>query len=140
MTLISVVISAPDSKTRFNEVSEMFNYGFNNYRINKIVEGNKPLDFTVDVRGANNEKLQVCAQNDIIIFSRKDVKRSFEYDFIPSTAKFKAPINKNDILGKLVIYENGIEVASVNVIALNDVKECSYLDYLIKCLSNWFIV
>ena len=40
MRLISAVIGAPDSKTRFNEVSSMFNLGFNAYENKAVLDKN----------------------------------------------------------------------------------------------------
>ena len=43
MRLISVVIGAPNSQTRFNECSKLFNYGFANYENKKIVNMDEVL-------------------------------------------------------------------------------------------------
>ncbi len=136
MRLISVVISAPDSKTRFNEVSKMFNYGFDNYVNKIIIDNNSPLDIKVSVEDGKKDSLSVVAEKPLYLFSRKDQKRSVEINFTP-TDKVVAPITKGDIVGSLSVYENGILIDSVCVLANEDVLEKTYFDCIFDVLENW---
>lgn len=138
LRLVSVVISAPDSKTRFNEVSSMFNYGFANYVNKKIIDCDKPLDINVEVVGGKKDSMQVVAVNSIYLLSQKNQKRSFEIDFEPITI-VKAPIKKGDYVGTLYVYENGIEIAYVKVVANEDVKEKTFFDIIKDIGKNWAI-
>lgn len=49
LRLISAVIGAPDSKTRFAEVSKLFNYGFANYENKILVSSQNPLEQGIEV-------------------------------------------------------------------------------------------
>ena len=67
---ISVVISAPDSKTRFNEVSEMFNYGFANYQTKTVISKDVLLDIPVKVENGRKDYLEVKPLKSFSVFSR----------------------------------------------------------------------
>lgn len=136
MRLISVVVSAPDSKTRFSEVSNMFNYGFDNYVNKIIVDNNSPLDITVKVEDGKKDKLSVIAENSLYLFSRKDQTRSVEINFTPKD-KVVAPITKGDVVGNLSVYENGILIDNVCVLANEDISEKTYFDCIYDILENW---
>ena len=136
MRLISVVINAPDSRTRFKDVSTMFDFGFANY-VNKIIVDNRePLDIAVSVEGGKKHDLCTVAENSLFIFAHKKDKRSFEINFIP-TNTVKAPIYKGDKVGELHIFENNIEIAVINVLANEDILCKTYFDIIKDIQNNW---
>ncbi|MBQ6727471.1 MAG: D-alanyl-D-alanine carboxypeptidase [Clostridia bacterium] len=139
LRLISVVISAPDSKTRFKEVSSMFNYGFANYESKTVIDNESPLDFTVSVKGGKKSEVSVIGERAVKVLNKKHEKRSFELDFIPDK-NVKAPVYTNDIIGVLDIYENGVKIDSVAVKAAEDIKVKTYFDILSDISANWSVV
>ncbi len=139
MRLISVVISSPDSKTRFFETSSMFNYGFANYTNKLVIDNNKPLELKVEIEGGKKSEIEVSAEKPFYLFTKKDEKRSIEIDFNP-LSKIKAPISKGEILGQLLIYEGGIQIDSINVISNENVKEKTYFDVINDIGQNWGLI
>lgn len=139
LQLISVVISAPDSKTRFKEVSSAFNYGFANYENKTVIDNSKPLDFTVSVKGGKKAEVSAISERAVKVLNKKNEKRSFEFDFIPDTS-VKAPVYTNDIIGVLDIYENGVKIDSVAVKSAEDIKVKTYFDVLEDIGAKWSIV
>lgn len=139
MRLVSVVISAPDSKTRFKDVSNMFNYGFGNYVNKLIIDDKNPLELKVEVLGGKKDSLEIIAEKPVFLFSLKNQKRSVEIEFNPLET-VKAPVNKGDIVGILRVFEDGKEIANVNVLSNEDVENATYFDYLRDVLDNWTII
>ena len=139
MRLVCVVISAPDSKTRFAEVSSMFNKGFAEYTNKLLIDSSKPLDLTVEVPDGKKDTVSVVAARSVYLFSSKHVQRSVEIDFQPSE-NLKAPVYKGDIVGKLIVYENGIEIDSVDVVSVEDILEKTYFDYIKDIMRDWAII
>ena len=139
MRLISIVISSPDSKTRFAEASALFNYGFANFTNKMIIDDKKPLDLKVEVSGGKKDSIEVIAERPFFVFSPKDKKRSFEINFLPDE-KIKAPVLKGDSVGYLVVYENNIEIGKVKVLA-NETVECkTYFDVLYDIIKDWQLI
>ena len=139
MRLISVIIKAPDSKTRFKEVSNMFNFGFANFENKLVVDNNKPLNISVKVEGGKKEKIEVIPENPIYIFSKKGEKRAIEINFNPKN-KVLAPINRGDIVGELCIFENNVLISSTNVLANENVLEKTYFDIIKDISNNWALI
>lgn len=136
--IISVVIGAPDSKTRFNEVSSMFNYAFSNFNTKTIIDNTKPLNFTVEIKGGKKDSVLVYAEKSIKFFSEKGEKRSFEVIFNKKD-NLKAPIKKDECVGTLDIFEKGVLLKSVNVLSNESVEKQSYYDNLNNLIKNWSI-
>jgi len=137
--LVSVVISAPDSKTRFKEVSNMFNYGFANFENKTIIDADKPLDVDVKVEKGKADTLKVAVEKPISIFSKKGEKHNVEISFTPKQ-KVVAPVKVGEIIGKLTAYENGVEISTVNVVSLENVEKSCYFDYIKDISKNWSII
>ncbi len=135
MRLISVVIKAPDSKTRFSDVSSMFNYGFANYVNKVIIDSKKPYDAMLNVEHGKKDRIQICVERDVCIFTQKNEKLALDIEFTPQ--KNVAPIVKGEKVGEIVIYNNGLKIDSVNVLALEDVATKSYLDITLDVINNW---
>ena len=72
-------------------------------------------------------------------FCKKDEKCDVEVSINP-IKMVKAPIKKGDILGELLVFKNGIEIARTNIISYEDISKTSYGDNIIKIIGNWSII
>lgn len=138
MRLISIVISAPNSKERFLDVTNMFNYGFANFVNKTIIDKNKPLNLDIQVKGGKKEQLEVVCEKSVRLFSEKTQKRSVEFSFEVKDDLI-APINVGDIIGVLHIFENGVEINNVNILANESIMAKNYFDVLGDISDNWGI-
>lgn len=139
MRLVCVVISSPSSKTRFKEVSSLFNFGFANFTNKLIIDENEPLDLTVNVEKGKKSSIKVVPEKSFYAFSGKNDKRAFEFDFKQEN-RIVAPIVKGDVVGTLYVYENGVEVGSVNILAMEDVAQKGFIDGIYDVTDNWTFV
>ncbi|MBQ7340131.1 MAG: D-alanyl-D-alanine carboxypeptidase [Clostridia bacterium] len=138
MRLVCVVINAPDSKTRFKEVSSMFNYGFSNYTNKLIVDNTSPLEQKFEVVNGKKDQIEICTENPIFLFSKKNQKRNLEVVVKPNGI-IKAPIIKNQRLGTISVYEDGVLIKEENIVSLENVDKKSYVDYLDDTILDWNI-
>ncbi len=136
--LISVVINAPDSKTRFNDVSKMFNYGFANY-VNKIVvDKDQNVYNDVPVKYGKNDFLTAKPEKSIFIFSEKNVERIIDVK-VSYFENLKAPINIGEKVGKIQIFENNVLIKETYLISTELVKKSNYFDNIKEIVQNWVI-
>lgn len=135
LRLISVVINSPDSKSRFAEVSEMFNYGFDNFTNKMVVDSSKPLEIKVNVKKSKDEHIKVKASNDVFIFSEKNKNEKITIDFKPLSVS--APLKENEQVGELIIFKDNVEYKRVKVVTINSVEEKTYFDYIIDVGKDW---
>ena len=135
LRLVSVVINAPDSKTRFADVSNMFNFGFDNYTSKMVVDSSKPLELKVRINKSKIGEVQVAPSCDVFIFGERNKKENVTIDFEPFDVC--APIKKGDRVGKLKVFKDSVEYKSVDVISMQDVDEKTYFDYIVDVGKNW---
>ena len=132
--VIAVVVGAPDSKTRFNEVSAMFNYAFANFE-SKVYLQNQSEVGSVGVQGGKQDSVEVVADGKLISFGKKgnsDCQVTVE---LPDSVK--APIEKGDVLGTASLVDSsGKVVGQVNLVANTSVATKSYWDYVKDLLAE----
>ncbi|MBQ7579492.1 MAG: D-alanyl-D-alanine carboxypeptidase, partial [Clostridia bacterium] len=68
-TLIAVVIGEKDSKTRFNEVREMLDFGFSNYE-SKLFLNSSEIKKEISVSGAKKSSIIAKLEKDYYVFSK----------------------------------------------------------------------
>ena len=136
MRLISVVMKESDSKIRNNETSEILDYGFNLYKVNRLFKKNDVVSKYVDNKSSkvNND---VIVKNDISILNKKSSKkRNITYKV--KLDKKKLPIKKNEKVGIIEVKENGKVIYKDNVYSKNLIKKANLIEVLIRNLKDIF--
>lgn len=122
---VAVVIGAPDSKTRFAEVSALFNYAFANYESKIYLDTNTPV--SVDIAGGSVDKFEAVCKESLIHFGEKGKGNCVvEYQI----ENVVAPVKKGDIVGEALLLNDGKVVAQTQLIATIDVAKKPFVDYL----------
>ena len=135
MRLISVIIGAENSKTRFNESSLLLSYGFANFENKLLVDMNSPLQ-KVKINKGKIEEVEVYGEENFSVIVKKGDNATYETDMeIPDAVK--APLKNGDVVGKVVITKEGNVIKEVNVVVKEDIKHSSYLDNFNKIVENW---
>lgn len=132
--MIAVVLSAPDTKTRFKEAATLLNYGFSQCKIYTDEHGDmEPVRILVE------ESLQQevsLAPKDVfryISVAKEDLSQITREVLVYE--KITAPVVKGDELGAIVYSLNGKEIGRVALIAEEDIPKATYLDYLKQILE-----
>lgn len=133
ITLISVVMAAPDYKVRFRDAASMLNYGFSRCSIyidRKLKELPKVLvrkgkKDTVPLKVEKQFKYLDTSGNPIGRISRKlRIHREVE-----------APVKKGAQAGELVYFSDGKEIGSVPILYDKTVPRITYKDCVKKILE-----
>ena len=132
--VIAVVVGAPDSKTRFREVSEMFNYAFANYESKVYVDKHSDVG-EAQVVGGKEKTVKLAAVDKLTAFGKKgNVDYTVEYEI---DASVKAPVKQGDIVGRAKLVDaNGTVVKEVAITVQNNVDAKTYWDYVKDITTN----
>ena len=134
--LISVIIGADSSSSRFDAIKAMFDDCFNRYETRVLVEGGKALDEKACVRGSKTKEISVAAERPIKVFARRgekaEAKISVELD-----PDLKAPLQKGSIVGVAIAYQEGIEIGRANLVTLDDAPRMSWWEAFRETAQSW---
>ena len=119
--VVAVVVGAPDSKTRFKEVSDMFNYAFANYESKVYLQSNAVVG-SVTVQGGKADRIDAVADGKLLAFGKKGNEEC--QVTVELADSVKAPIARGDVVGTATLKDShGNILSQVNLVANNDVQE-----------------
>ena len=134
MRALSVVIGAPDSKARFAGAGELFDYIFANYTSRAVLD-DAVLSSPCEVIGGKEKLVAVRPERASYLFCAADDTDAV--DCVIELQPARAPIAAGDVLGRAVIYKNGVEADCVALLANGDVARSGYFDSLRDLAQNW---
>ena len=136
MKLMAVVLGGNKASDRFEDSVELYSYGFANYYNKQIVFENQELPETIKVAKGKIQNAKITANSNYYAICKKgencEVKLHFEL-----IEKIKAPMNKGDEVGKIIITDNNFVVGEVSVVLMEDVEKMNYGDSISKVIENW---
>ncbi len=135
LRLISVIVGAQNSKTRFNECSSLFNYGFANFENSKIVDSENVLQ-NIKVSKGKVEDVDVFAGEDYFALINKNEESNYEVK-IEAPTVIKAGVKAFDSVGKIKILKNNELFKEIDLVVKSDLAKMSYGDSMQKVLTKW---
>ena len=131
--LIAVVVGAPDSQTRFKEVSDLLNYGFGNYE-SKVMLAKDGLE-EIQIRSGVKEALKIAPAEQLALFGKKGETKG---ELVIDLHDVKAPVKKGDAVGyALIVAPDGSVLANTDIVALEDIEKQSFFDTVRDILGQW---
>ena len=128
MRVIAVVMGEADSKMRNQEVSEMLDYAFAQYKLENLLEDGYSLG-EYKVYNGKDEFVTVIPKDGATILRKKGEKSS-KATYEADVYELKAPLKKGDVVGSLKIKEDGKVIRKVKLTVDKNVKKANYLELL----------
>ncbi len=135
MRLISCIIGAENSKTRFNESSLLLNFGFANFENQFLVSADSPIA-TLPIKKGKKDEVEVYANENFSAVVKKGGDKKYETILKIPTSK-KAPLKANEKVGSVVVTKDGNVVKEIDIVAKEEVKKNSYFDHIGEIANNW---
>lgn len=136
ITLISVVMTAPDYKVRFKDAAAMLNLGFGSCSL-YVDENKKPLP-EIAVEGGVKEELACDYEGAFRYLDTKGAALNQIEKKIKQKDKVKAPVKKGDLAGTAEYYLDGEKIGSVNIRFQEGTKRAGYSDYVKKVWGQFW--
>jgi D-alanyl-D-alanine carboxypeptidase (penicillin-binding protein 5/6) len=135
MRLISVIVGAENSKTRFNESATLLNYGFANFESEKLVDSSTPIA-TLSVVKGKNESVDAFATDTFAAVVKKGDKPTYETT-LNIDESVKAPTKSGDVVGEVVVSRNGNIIKKIPVEIREDINHLSWLETAKNIVEKW---
>ncbi len=118
MRLIAVSLKAPNW---FNDNYKLFDYGFENFKP-YIIYDNAHFIRNINIPNGKNEVLALVTENSFTYPLKEDEMKNLKIS-INVEEEINAPILKNQVLGKLEVYLDGVLIKEENLIAKTNVAK-----------------
>lgn len=136
MRIIAVVMGEETSKIRNQEVSEMLDYAFAQYKVVNMLS-NKNLG-KYRVSNGKEEYVNVVPTSEVTMLKKKSESND-NLSYEVKVKNLKAPIKKGDNIGNLIIKENGNAVRTLTLTTDKDIPKASFLDLFFRNIKDMII-
>lgn len=133
--LISVIMTAPDSKTRFANAASLFNYGFGKCVL--YTDENKESLPNIPVSRGVVDEVPCRYENEFNYLDTEGKDIGNIQKEIRMNEEVKAPIVKGDTAGEAVYTLDGKEIGKVSILFEEDVAEAGFLHYMRKTFEYY---
>ncbi len=133
MELIAVVMGAPSSTDRFNDVSAMLDYGFANYTVQEIYPTAPLSPVPVLLGTANQVQPQLQKTPTLLLTAAQAGSVTTE---ITLATDLLAPVEQGQTIGSMEVRVDGILMASVPLVAAEGVDRLTTLDLFSQMLAR----
>ena len=134
MQLIGVVMCSPTGAERFEDAKKLLDYGFANFAVNVLDKEGTSVGQTEVSRGEVSVVEGIIKDNVSLLGEKgmsKDVERKVEF------YSLKAPVSKDEKIGDIVYFKDGVEIARGDIIAKNDVVGIKLITIYKKLVDIW---
>lgn len=138
ISLISVVMAAPDYKARFKDSSALLNYGFGKCSIyvDKNEDAIEPIPVTRSIGKTapctyKSEFRYLDTEGNVV----ENVEKKIE---LPES--IEAPVREGDKAGTAQYYWNGSKIGEVDIVYQESIERSGYLDFLKHIWENSYLL
>ena len=136
LSLIAVIMRAPSTKERFSCAKKLLDYGFSTFKYKKFAEKDVEVMNVPINKGVVSEASVKYADTSGKIMNKKS-EGNVEQEIIIND-NVSAPIEAGQVLGKVEFRVDGEAVASVDLVAENDVAKLNIFTMGKRILKKWF--
>ena len=137
MRIIAVVMGEETSKIRNQEVSEMLDYAFAQYKVINMLQNKNSLG-KYRVENGKDEYVQIVPKGAATVVKKKSERDGdISYDIKVNT--LKAPLKVGDDVGNLIIKEDGNVIKKLKLTVKNDVEKANFGNLLWRNIKDMII-
>ena len=135
LRLISVVLKASDSTTRFNEASALLNLGFRHFAGVELAKEGQVIGAVEVTRGVADKVDVICENRLVAVVPRGEEEKVRHEIVLPK--KVDAPVAKGQKIGEmLALTEDGSNLGRISLLASEEVKRGNIFRVVFRITRN----
>ena len=128
MTLLAVVMGAPDAKVRFKDAAALLDYGFG--KCNLYLDENRRNPDPVPIKGGVKAEVSCRYTGEFRYLDTEGKNLSQIEKKIVYMKNLQAPVKKGDIVGEAQYLLDGKVIGKTDIVAAKSVKKAGLWDYI----------
>jgi len=125
LRLIAIVLGEKDSKVRNSETIDLLDYGFNNIKVKTLKKKNSIIKSIV-LDKSNKRNVNLVLKEDLNVVENIDSNDKYTYEI--KLNEISIPINKGNVLGKIIVKSKDKVITSGDLISNNNIGKISLID------------
>lgn len=137
--VIAVVLGEPNTKTRNAEVVKLFDYAFAQYTNHPIFKEGDSMG-TYPIEKGHIQHMPLTAKHQYSVLLKKGgADKNIRHE-IQLNEKLKAPIKIGEPIGKLIVYENDVQIAEFTIPSSIEVRKANWWTLLKRISAKTFML
>lgn len=128
MRILAIVLGEKEGKVRNREVSDLLDYGFNNYEVITLKRKNDKVG-SITLDKSIPKEIDITLEEDITIMVKKGENKK-DYKSVVKLNNLKLPIKKGEVIGKLLIKDNNSILKEIVLKSNEDMKKQGFLSLM----------
>ena len=128
-------MKAPTTKIRFENATKLLDYGFNTYSYKELGKKDDIIN-TIFVNKGTKSQVEAVLEENAGILLKKGSDKNIE-QILNLEENVEAPISKGEKLGEISYLLDGETLATINIIAKEDVDKIGLLSIIKKVYYSW---
>jgi len=135
MSLIAVVLGAPDPGIRFDSAMKLFDYGYAHYSVNSQEEEGTVIGEVKVYKGKSEvTPVVIEEQQHVLVPKGKHIVIDSETQL---AGHLNAPVAKGDAAGEIIYRHEGAEVGRAKLIIPQEIEKAEVQDMMKRVFSRW---
>ena len=129
--IIAVVLGEPHSNQKFRDAKKLWEYAYDNFST-YTAQKQEDFDFDLKIRQGELREVEVGLREDfkVTLLNNDNPSETVTTEIVLNEEKPMAPINEGDVVGQLVAYDNGKEIARKDLVSLETSGEGGPLSHI----------
>lgn len=137
---ITVTMGVDTSEHRSLDTTNMLNYAFANYKLNKILN-KEDIVGKINIKKGKKDSSTISAKEDVTDLINKNEAKKYSYNI--NTNNITAPIEKGEVVGSLEVVDNSGKVVKIVDLIINESIEkhnffSLFYDTFKKIINGYF--
>lgn len=136
MRVVSVVIGASDSKTRFAAAKDLFDYAFDNFESKTYLAAGEVLPETIAVRGSKVKQVEYAPKETLSVLRKRGTEETFSVTMELSD-ELSAPVEAGQSVGYAILLRDGVEIARTELVSCSDAPKYTWWEAYREEARRW---
>lgn len=138
LSLIAVVMDAPDYKIRFSEAQQLLNYGFANYSAYR--DDHPPVLLPMAIKDGKTESVELMYDGQFSYVALRGENLENIHSKLQLDESLSPPFEAGTKAGRLIYYLDDTEIGEVPIVTKEGIQKAGFSDYLEKVYRNFMSI
>ncbi len=133
--LLSIELGAPNDDVRVSDSMKILDHGFNSYKQESVIKKGEAVSELAPITSGKETEVGTVAAEDLNVAVLKEggaIEKKVVYNEV------EAPVAKDAVVGQLQVVQNEKVVASVDLLAAEEVEKGSWIRLMFRGIGNFF--
>lgn len=138
LSLIAVVMDAPDYKIRFSEAQQLLNYGFANCSTYR--DDHPPVLLPMAIKDGKTESVELMYDGQFSYVALRGENLENIHSKLQLDESLSPPFEAGTKAGRLIYYLDDTEIGEVPIVTKEGIQKAGFSDYLEKVYRNFMSI